>query len=316
MHSYWQILFFAPVIKSFATRCLMGLLVCLPCQADTRPDFPALTGRVVDNAHLLNALTQSRLRHQLHRYEQATSNQIIVVTLPSLDGLTIEEYAHRLERHWGVGVIGKDNGILLVYAFNENKVHLEVGASLKSALTDAISQSILDEKVIPAFDAGEYNKGVSQGATAIIATLNDASMAFQPTTYEAVKSAPLLSLSSISLKTLVWLVLAGGAVLIVIRHVPVRFTLHPRRKRYYRPKKSIAGSARRASRPREYESYVLYASTDTSSGYGLDDDEDDRYRMAGFDSSDSCEVSTDSAEIGDSWSDCGGDSGGDSGGGD
>jgi len=119
-------------------------------------DFPALTGRVVDNANLLSAQQESRLTQQLASHEEATSNQVVVVTLPSLQGTSIDDFGYQLGRHWGIGQAGRDNGVLLIVAPNERKVRIEVGYGLEGDLPDAIARAIIDQNILPAFRRNDY----------------------------------------------------------------------------------------------------------------------------------------------------------------
>ena len=129
--------------------------------------FPQLTGRVVDDAHLLSPATQQLLETQLAAHEQATTNQIVVVTVPSLHGVTIEEYGYQLGRHWGIGQKGKNNGVLLIVAPKDRKVRIEVGYGLEGTLTDAVSSQIIQTIILPNFKKGEMEKGMVDGARAI-----------------------------------------------------------------------------------------------------------------------------------------------------
>ncbi len=133
--------------------------------------FPELTGRVVDNAHILSQSTISSLSQTLEEYENGTSNQLVVVTLPSLEGNTIEDYGYQLGRHWQIGQKGKDNGVLLIVAPNERKVRIEVGYGLEGVLTDAISSQIIQTIILPDFRNKDMEKGVVEGTQAIISVL-------------------------------------------------------------------------------------------------------------------------------------------------
>ncbi|WOX06073.1 TPM domain-containing protein [Microbulbifer pacificus] len=135
--------------------------------------FPTLSGRVVDNANLLHQATRYQLTELLQRHEKEGSNQIVVVTLPDLQGLTIEEYGYQLGRHWQIGQKGKDNGILLIVAPNEREVRIEVGYGLEGAMTDALSSNIIHTKILPYFRAGNFDAGVMSGVESIIAVIKN-----------------------------------------------------------------------------------------------------------------------------------------------
>ena len=134
-------------------------------------DFPKLTGRVVDQAGLLTASNRASLTDTLRRHEDRTTNQVVVVTLKSLQGVTIEEFGYQLGRHWGIGQKGKNNGALLIVAPNQRKVRIEVGYGLEGTLTDAVSKLIIENSIIPEFRAGRMEAGVLAGTKAIVGVL-------------------------------------------------------------------------------------------------------------------------------------------------
>jgi uncharacterized protein len=172
--------------------------------------FPALTGRVVDDAHILSASIAVQIDHKLADYEQATTNQIVVVTLPSLQGTSIEDYGYQLGRNWGIGQKGKNNGVLLIVAPNERKVRIEVGYGLEASLTDAQSRNIIENSILPEFRAGRMEKGVKLGADNIIATLKgDAIETAAPTTPAHSKSAHAQEYSDIIILIFILICMAG-----------------------------------------------------------------------------------------------------------
>ena len=157
---------------------LLGLLLALflapasfAATTPAGPQFPALTGRVVDDAHVLDAATQADLTAKLAALEQQTTRQVVVVTLPSLGGYDIEDYGNQLLRKWGIGQKATNNGALFIVVPSEHKVRIEVGYGLEETLTDALSSVILQEKVLPKFRAGDVQGGVVDGTNAIIAQL-------------------------------------------------------------------------------------------------------------------------------------------------
>ena len=137
----------------------------------TKSGFPALTGRVVDSAGMLDAATVSRLTTDLAAHEAATSEQIVVVTVPSLNGMPIEDYGYQLGRQWGIGQKGKDNGALLIVARDDRKLRIEVGYGLEGKLTDAQSSVIINQFITPAFRQNDYAGGVSRGVAAMLDAL-------------------------------------------------------------------------------------------------------------------------------------------------
>lgn len=149
---------------------LLLLLVCT-ANALAAADFPSLTGRVVDAASLLPEDVQQQLEQQLEQHEQETSNQVVVVTLPSLQGYAIDDYGYQLGRHWGIGQAERDNGVLLIVAPNEREVRIEVGYGLEGLLTDAGSHAIIEDVMLPQFRDNHYEAGILQGVNAILGTL-------------------------------------------------------------------------------------------------------------------------------------------------
>ena len=99
----------------------------------------------------------------LAAHERATGQQVVVVTLDSLQGYSIEDYGYQLGRHWGIGQKGKNNGALLIVAPKEHKVRIEVGYGLEGTLTDATSRTIIQNYILPSFKRGDYNAGVVGG---------------------------------------------------------------------------------------------------------------------------------------------------------
>lgn len=146
-------------------------VILLAWSAIAAPNFPALTGRVVDDAHILSARTHQQLEQSLADYEAGTSNQVVVATLSSLGGLAIEEYGVQLGRQWQIGQKGKDNGVLLIVAPNEHEVRIEVGYGLEGTLTDAASSQIINQIILPDFRAKNMEKGVVDGTQAVLSVL-------------------------------------------------------------------------------------------------------------------------------------------------
>jgi uncharacterized protein len=148
---------------------IAALAISAVCVA--APRFPPLTGRVVDEAELLSPPARERLTRMLDEYERTTTNQVVVVTLRSLQGYPIEDFGYQLGRHWGIGQKGKDNGVLLIVAPNERAVRIEVGYGLEGTLTDALSHDIIETRILPAFRRDRYEQGIVQGTEAILAVL-------------------------------------------------------------------------------------------------------------------------------------------------
>ncbi len=125
------------------------------------------TGYVNDFAGVFSPQQQQDLEQYLAELERRTTSQVAVVTVPSLEGNEIQDFANRLFERWGIGKKGKDNGVLLVAAVQDRKVWIEVGYGLEPVIPDARAGRILDVYVIPAFKRGDYGTGLSAGARAI-----------------------------------------------------------------------------------------------------------------------------------------------------
>jgi uncharacterized protein len=134
-------------------------------------DIPSLTGRIVDNARLLDAATASDLNARLADLEVKSGIQLVIATVPSLGGEEIEPYANRLFRAWKLGEKTRDNGVLLLVAPTERRVRIEVGYGLEPTLTDALSQVIISNAITPRFKNGDFAGGISRGVEDIITVL-------------------------------------------------------------------------------------------------------------------------------------------------
>ncbi|WP_085656109.1 YgcG family protein [Pseudomonas sp. B11(2017)] len=146
--------------------------------------FPALTGRVVDQAQMIEPSVRAQLSQQLQAHEQATGEQVVVVTLPDLQGDTIEDFGVQLGRHWGIGQKDKNNGALLIVARAERKLRIEVGYGLEDRLTDAQGSVIIHQVITPAFKAGNFSKGISDGVAAMLVVLGGNPLDEPSTVYE------------------------------------------------------------------------------------------------------------------------------------
>jgi len=150
---------------------LFASLVAVSAQGTAAP-AQALTGRVVDAAGIIDQAARQQLTQKLADFEAKSSDQVVVVTVPSLNGEDIESYSNRLFRAWALGQKQEDNGILLVVAPNDRKVRIEVGYGLEGTMTDALSSVIVNGTIIPAFRTGDYSGGVVQGVDGILSVLS------------------------------------------------------------------------------------------------------------------------------------------------
>jgi uncharacterized protein len=163
-------------------RALVALLVAAlwTCAALAATNFPALSGRVVDAAKILSPVTTADLERKLADLEQKSRIQLVVATVPSLEGQEIEPYANDLFRFWKLGESKTNNGVLLLIAPKERRMRIEVGYGLEGTLTDAISRLIIANAIAPRFKAGDFNGGVTRGVDDIITTLTTDSAEWKP----------------------------------------------------------------------------------------------------------------------------------------
>jgi uncharacterized protein len=154
------------------TRARLALAALLLWTATAlAAEIPALTGRVVDDAKILSEGTRTRLTEMLKAHEDATTNQVVVLTVPTLGGQSVEEFAVKVFESWKLGQKDKDNGVLVVVAPQDRKMRIEVGYGLEGTLPDGAAGEIIRTWMTPAFKAGDYDKGVEDGVAAIVSKL-------------------------------------------------------------------------------------------------------------------------------------------------
>jgi uncharacterized protein len=148
------------------------LLILLPATAQAAPSFPAFTGLVTDAANIIPADQKAALEAKLQAFQQQTGRQLVVATIPDLQGDEIADYGYQLGRSWAVGLKGMDNGAILIVAPNERKVRVEVGYGLEPVLTDAFSSVVIQQAILPRFKAGDMAGGISAGVDALTQQLS------------------------------------------------------------------------------------------------------------------------------------------------
>ena len=153
-------------------------------------DFPALTGRVVDQANILPPATRTQIETKLAALEDKSGIQLVVATVSSLQGSDIETFSVDLARAWKLGEAKKNNGLLLLVAPNERKVRIEVGYGLEGTMTDALSKVIIQNAIIPKFRSGDYAGGIASGVDAIIDALTVDSAEWQKKAKVRVEQQP------------------------------------------------------------------------------------------------------------------------------
>jgi uncharacterized protein len=174
-----------------AAGALWLLLFLLGIAVGAQETLPKPAGRVTDLANVIDASTEGELTARLQRLEDQTSHEVAVVTVTSLGGTTVEDYAERLFKAWGVGQEKQDNGVLVVVAPNEREMRIEVGYGLEGILPDGLAGEIIRDSFIPRFRNDDYNGGIRDGVLRVadivekqqvlsaeeIARLNDAGRA-------------------------------------------------------------------------------------------------------------------------------------------
>ncbi len=149
-------------------RKFIFFIFLLSISAPAFAALPSPTGYVNDFAKVLTPRSSAQLENALSSFEMRTGNEVAVVTVASLEGRPIEDYAVDLYQTWGIGKKGKDNGVLILVAPNDRQARIEVGYGLEGDINDAIAGRIIREKMIPAFKEGRYDLGVIAGTQAVL----------------------------------------------------------------------------------------------------------------------------------------------------
>lgn len=158
-----------------ATNSLLLLLLWMPQLVLAQFPAPQNPPRLVnDFAAVMSSAEADRLEQLLVAYDDSTSTQIAIVTVRTLDGYDVADYANRLYEQWGIGQKETNNGILILLALEERKVRIETGYGVEDRLTDALSRRIIEQQLLPSFREGAYAKGFEDGVFTIIDILSGA----------------------------------------------------------------------------------------------------------------------------------------------
>ena len=150
----------------------LGILFLLPVVLYAQREVPALWGhRIHDEAAVLSAEAAVQLERQLEEHEKATSNQVAVLILSSLEGEVLEAFSIRVAEEWKLGTEKNDNGVLLLIAVEDRKIRIEVGQGLQGVLTDAVCSRIIRDVIAPEFRRGDYQAGIQVGVQTILAAI-------------------------------------------------------------------------------------------------------------------------------------------------
>jgi uncharacterized protein len=184
--------------------------------------FPLLTGRVVDEAGVFDATTKTELTNALAALESKTTDQLVVVTLKSLQGTSIEDYGYQLGRAWGIGQKGKNNGLLLIIVPSEHRVRIEVGYGLEGTVTDAIARLIIENSIRPRFKAGDYAGGTKRAVEDLVQVLTGDAAEWQQRALQQVEDnrpsqgIPVIGFVLIAIFVFVYCALSSGFICQII----------------------------------------------------------------------------------------------------
>ena len=154
--------------SSCAAFLFFALMLSLRISLVHALDVPPLRGRVNDYAGVMRSDQAQALESQLAQFEQDTGHQVVVLTIPTLDGEDIEGFSIRVAENWKIGKKGFDNGVILLVAIKDRKLRLEVGYGLEGVLPDAIAKRITSEYIVPHFRAQDYAGGIIAGIDAVL----------------------------------------------------------------------------------------------------------------------------------------------------
>ena len=153
-------------------------MLATACASQAEPATPE--GPVVDTADILSQQVEQSLERRLRDYWDQKETAIVVATLPSLEGATIEVAARTLYADWGIGSAKTNRGVLLLIAPDEKKARIEVGCGLETVVSDETAQKILDNVMVPHFKADEFDTGASAGVDALINRIDTANVPAGP----------------------------------------------------------------------------------------------------------------------------------------
>ena len=194
-------------------KFILLLLLCTPLYAD----IPALSGRIVDNANIIDAKTEAELTDRMEDLENSTGIQLGVLTVASLGNYaTIEEFAQEVFDKWKLGQAKKDNGLLLCVSFAEKKIRLQTGYGLEGTLTDTKCGIIIDSFILPDFKEGNYSEGIKKGIESITGYLNGDETITKKLDARKSSKAPLIPF-------VIWFIFIA---IVIVSNIPARKNGH------------------------------------------------------------------------------------------
>ncbi len=148
-------------------RLAAALIALTTLTIAAQGELPRPAGRITDLANVIDAGTEAELDRRLDQLEQQTSHEVAVVTVTSLNGTSVEDYAVRLFKEWGIGQAKQDNGVLVLVAPNEREMRIEVGYGLEGVLPDGLAAQIINQQFVPRFRDNDYNGGIRDGVARV-----------------------------------------------------------------------------------------------------------------------------------------------------
>lgn len=220
-------------------------------------EVPPLRGHVNDTAGMLSSDTIRQIELKLTEHEKATSNQVVVLTVPSLEGEILEEYSVRVAHEWKLGQKDRDNGILLFISRDDRKIRIEVGYGLEGILPDAVCSRIIRNEIKPSFKKGDFDAGVKAGTDAILGTIKgEYTAAPSETRSESNSFWPLLFTAAF----------IPGIIIFLILLIIIGIVYSVRKNRTY-GSYSSGWSSSDYSDSSSYSSSDSYSSSSSDSGY-------------------------------------------------
>ncbi len=215
---------------------LLGIIACLCALPLLALDVPVLKGRVNDYAGMLSQGTVASLETRLADFERSDSTQIVVLTVPSLQGEVLEEFSMRVAESWKIGQAKQDNGVILLIAKEERRIRIEVGYGLEGSLTDLLAGRIIDGIITPAFKAGDFDRGVTEGVDAIMEAVRGEYRAVTSRIAEKEGSDPGKTMTPFFFALIfIWIIgkirrilggITGAVILPIIAGIVFGFSLH------------------------------------------------------------------------------------------
>lgn len=154
-------------MRKFLIAAMCAALVFILAAGALALDVPPYKGRVNDLGNMMSPATRQALESRLAELERTDSTQVAILTIPSLEGDSLEDFSIRVAEAWKAGQKGTDNGVILLASKEDRKIRIEVGYGLEGVLTDVLSGQIITNVIGPRFKAGDFDGGFSDGVTAI-----------------------------------------------------------------------------------------------------------------------------------------------------